>query len=108
MVVAVTVTLPVVGGGAVTLKVELVAPFRPEVDAVSVYPFPALLMLKPVNVATPLPNAPDAVPESVPPPGLVPMASAAVPLKAVTTVPVESTAATVIVPSEPPVCADCG
>src|SRR5690348_6489589 len=65
-------------------------------------------MLKPENVATPLPSATDAVPESVPPPGLVPTASVTVPLKSVTTVPAESTAATVNVPSDPPVCADCG
>lgn len=90
------------------MKVELVALFRPEVDAVRVYPFPAWSMLKPVNVATPFPSATEAVPESVPPPGLVPIATVTVPLKSVTTVPVESTAATAIVPNEAPVCADCG
>jgi hypothetical protein len=48
--------------------------------AVSVYPVPALSMLKPVNVATPVRLKIDVVPERKPVPGFVPIATVMVPL----------------------------
>ncbi len=56
------------------LKLELVAPERPELEAVRVYPVPALLIESPEKVATPLTALTVAVPESVPEPGFVPIA----------------------------------
>ena len=53
----------------------LVAPFRPEAVATSVYPLPVLSIERLAKVATPLTALAVAVPESVPAPGLAPMAS---------------------------------
>src|ERR1700719_3969740 len=57
-----------------TLNALLVALVSPVALAVSVYPVPALLMLKFENVATPLTAVTCAVPPSVPLEGFVPMA----------------------------------
>src|SRR5512143_908547 len=57
-------------------KAAEVAPVNPLVDATSVYPVPILSMLRFENVATPLIAETGLVPESVPPPGLVPIAMA--------------------------------
>src|SRR5579885_233212 len=57
------------------LKAELVAPVSAPDDAASVYPVPTLLMLRFGKEATPLAAATVAVPESVPPPGFVPIAT---------------------------------
>jgi len=59
----------------VMLKVPLTAPVRPEAAAVNVYPVPVLLMVRPLNVATPFTAVMVVVPSRVPPPGLAPMAS---------------------------------
>jgi hypothetical protein len=57
-----------------TLKAVLVAAVRTPAVAASVYPVPVLLMLRVENVATPATALTVAVPDNVPPPGLVPMA----------------------------------
>ena len=57
------------------LNAALVAEVNAPELATSVYPTPNLSMLRPLNVATPPTAATVAVPESVAPPGLVPMAS---------------------------------
>ncbi len=62
------------GRAAATLNGSLVVPTSPGLDAVSVYPIPALLMESPLNTATPLAALTVVVPESVPPPGLDPIA----------------------------------
>src|SRR5438445_13578056 len=51
-------------------------------------------MLSPVNVATPLTALDDVVPERVPPPGLVPMATVTLPPNAVALFPWASSAVT--------------
>src|SRR5438046_10319708 len=51
-------------------------------------------MLSPVNVATPLTALDDVVPERVPPPGLVPMATVTLPPNAVAVFPWASCAVT--------------
>jgi len=58
----------------VTLKGELVAPVKPALVEVSVYPTPALLIDRSAKVATPATAACVGVPLSVPPDGLVPIA----------------------------------
>ena len=58
-----------------------VATGRPVAAAVSVYPVPALLTLRSVNVATPATADRVRVPESVPPPGLAPSATVTPPVK---------------------------
>src|ERR1039458_9552009 len=57
------------------LKVPLVVPVSPGLDAVNVYPVPALLMLMPENVATPFTALTDTAPPRVPLFGLAPIAS---------------------------------
>src|SRR5207302_1448136 len=52
-----------------------VAPVRLPEEAVSVYPLPTLLIDRLLNVAVPATAALGVVPLSVPPPGLVPMAT---------------------------------
>ena len=63
-----------VGVGKVILNAVLVVPVRVPEDAVSVYPVPALSMLKPEKLATPLEAATVTVPERVPLEGFVPIA----------------------------------
>src|SRR5438552_7412309 len=78
------------GGGPTTLNALLVAPVRPVADAVSVYPVPAVLMLRLEKVATPLTAATVVVPERVPLAGLVPIASVMLVVAVVTVLPWES------------------
>src|SRR5712691_2620627 len=56
------------------LKLMLVAPVRPALEAVSVYPLPAVLIDRLLNVATPLTALEVVMPPRVAPLGLVPMA----------------------------------
>src|SRR5438128_4234438 len=70
------------GGGAFTLNAALVAPVKPAVVvAPSVYPLPALSMLRVEKAATPLVAVTVFVPESVPPPGFMASATVIGPLK---------------------------
>jgi hypothetical protein len=64
----------VMDGAAVMSNPLEVAPVSPLLLAARVYPGPTWLMLRSLNVATPFTAATEVVPESVPPPGLVPMA----------------------------------
>src|SRR5712691_1548426 len=57
----------------VMLKLVLVTPVSPVLEAVSVYPVPAVLIDRLLNVATPLIAVVPTVPPRAPPPGLVPM-----------------------------------
>jgi hypothetical protein len=59
----------------VTLNAALVTGVRVGVEAMSVYPAPALLMLRLLKVATPAIAETVVVPESVPPPGFAPIAT---------------------------------
>src|SRR4051794_26668231 len=61
-------------GPTVMLNAALVPPVSPVADAVSVYPLPALLIERPLKVATPLTALSVAVPLSVPLLGFVPIA----------------------------------
>ena len=63
-------------------------------DAVSVYPVPALSMLKVENVATPPTAATGPLPVSVPPPGFVPIARVTFPVNVVAVCPSASCAVT--------------
>src|SRR5881397_3486438 len=63
-------------------------------DAVSVYPAPALSMLKVENVATPPTAATGPPPVSVPPPGFVPIARVTLPVNVVAVCPLASCAVT--------------
>src|SRR5439155_27212928 len=67
---------------------------RPLLDATSVYPVPALSIESPENVATPLTAATVAVPDSVPPPGLAPIATVMLPVNPVAVFPCPSWADT--------------
>jgi hypothetical protein len=67
-------------GPGVIAKAALVAPVRPLALAARVYPDPARVMDKLENVATPLTAATVVVPESVPPAGLVPIATVTLPV----------------------------
>src|SRR5205807_523573 len=69
------VTASLLAAPGVMLKVELVAPVREPEDAAKVYPFPVFSMERFEKVATPELAATVAVPERVPPLGLVPMAT---------------------------------
>src|SRR5947199_133017 len=82
-----TVNASCVAAAADTVKGLLVALVGPEADAVSVYPVPALLMLRFANVATPLDAATVVVPASVPLPGFAPRAMVTVPLDPVAALP---------------------
>src|SRR5438876_1166581 len=64
----------------VMLNAVLVAPAGPVALAASVYPVPTLSILTFANVATPLTAATLVVPTSVPPPGLLTIASAMLPV----------------------------
>jgi len=83
------------GGAAVIVNGALVTPVRFDAVAVSVYPLPALSMLRFGKLATPFTAAAVVVPDSVPPLGLfVPRATVIVPLKAASVLPAPSCAAT--------------
>src|SRR5207253_1713297 len=79
---------------AVMLIAVDVGSVRPPLDAPSVYPVPALLIESPENVATPLTAATVAVPDSVPPPGLAPIATVMLPVNPVAVLPCASWAVT--------------
>src|SRR6058998_2503948 len=89
-----TVNASCVAAAADTVKGLLVALVGPEAAAVSVYPVPALLMLRFANVATPLAAATVAVPASVPLPGFAPRAMVTLPLNPVAVLPWASCATT--------------
>ena len=72
----------------------LVAPVRPSAAAVSVYPLPVLSIERLENVATPLTALTVAVPERLPPPGFVPMATVTAFVAEVTVLPAPSWMAT--------------
>src|SRR5438128_1044318 len=67
---------------------------NPPLDASSVYPVPALSIVSPENVATPLTAATVAVPASVPPLGFVPIATVTFPVNPVAVFPCPSRAVT--------------
>src|SRR5439155_18803145 len=79
---------------AVMLNAVDVGSVRPLLDATSVYPVPALSIESPENVATPLTAATVAVPDSVPPPGLAPIATVMLPVNPVAVFPCPSWADT--------------
>src|SRR5258706_320357 len=82
-----TVKARFVAAAGQRLKAAEVAPVRAPDAAVRVYPVPTLSMERLEKVATPLTAATVVVPESVPPPGLVPMAMATLALELVTVFP---------------------
>jgi len=95
--------LPIPTSGLVTVRVMaeptilkglLVADVRPVLAAVRVYPVPALLMLRPVNVATPLTAAAVSVPDNVPLAGFVPIAKVTEAVEVVTVFPPASSTVT--------------
>lgn len=77
------------------LNVELVALVSAPDEALSVYPVPDLLIERPEKVATPLTALTVAVPESVPPPGFVAIATVIDADEVVTVFPPASWTATV-------------
>src|SRR5690348_8029746 len=85
-----------VAAPGVMLKAALVAGVGPVFEAVRVYPVPALLMLMPGKLATPLIAGTVVVPEITPPPALFAMVSVMLPVKEVATLPWASSAATVM------------
>ena len=84
------IPVPGGGGGAVMLNAALVAPVKPEAVACSVYPVPALSMLRFEKAATPLAVVTVFVPESVPPLGFVPRAIVTGPVKLASVLPASS------------------
>jgi hypothetical protein len=84
------------------VKAVLVAGARVPAVAVSVYPAPALLMLRSEKFATPLVGVAVVVPESVPPPGLVPIATVIVLVAVLTVLSSTSRTVTLNVGSVPP------
>src|SRR5512133_917733 len=79
-----------------TVNGTLAPDARPVALAASVYPTPFRLIERSSNVATPATAVRVSVPLSVPPPGLVPMATVTAPVKDVTVLPAESVAVTVM------------
>src|SRR5207302_1475778 len=82
------------GGGPTTLNALLVAPVRPVANAVSVYPVPAVLMLRLEKVATPLTAATVVGKGGVQGEGLVRIASVMLVVAVVTGLPWASWTAT--------------
>jgi hypothetical protein len=77
------------------LKALLVAPLKPLLLAVRVYPVPVLFMLTPLKVATPFEAVSGfLVTDSVPPDGLVPIARVIEALEVVTVLPPASSTVT--------------
>src|SRR5690242_3234499 len=96
-------------GAATMLNAVLVAPARPPADAVRVYPVPAGSMRIPGNVTTPAVADADVAPRRAPPPGFVPMARLTLPVNAVDTLLLASSALTCTVgASATPAVADAG
>jgi hypothetical protein len=91
----VTVDWVALTAATLMLNDELVAPVKPADVAVRVYPVPPLLIERLEYVATPDDAAVLVVPESVPPPGFVPIATATVADEDVTVFPRLSVTATV-------------
>src|SRR2546422_10852338 len=89
-----TVRFPVLGGGAVTLNVVLVAAVSGGAVARSVYPVPGLSILRFWNVAMPFTAFTGAPPESVPPLDAGSSASPIAPVNPCTTCSAASSAAT--------------
>src|SRR6266571_6632043 len=89
-----TVTTSWVAAPGVMSNAVLVAAVRAVAVAVSVYPVPALSMLRFENVATPATAATVAVPPSVPPPAFVPITTVTSPVKSVAVFPCASRAVT--------------
>src|SRR6267143_3215526 len=94
VVVGCTVKTSCVAVPAVMLNAPLVAPVSPAAVTASVYPVPGLSMLSVAKFATPATAATVAVPASVPPPGLVPIATATVPVNPLAVLPCASRAVT--------------
>src|SRR5438876_1112833 len=82
-----TVKASLAAAAGLMVNAELDAPVRAPDAAVRVYPAPALSMDRLENVATPLTAATVVVPESVPPPGLVPIAAVMLAVELVTVLP---------------------
>src|SRR6266550_1412320 len=89
-----TVNASWLGVPGVMLKAALVAPVTPVAAAASVYPVPALLILKVEKLATPLTAATLTAPESVPALGLLPIATVTFPVNPVAVFPCASRAVT--------------
>ena len=82
-----TVNTSRVAAAAVTANPMLVVTASPVLDAVSVYPVPVLSMFSVPNVATPLTAACVVVPDSVPPPALLPIATVTLPVNPLAVLP---------------------
>src|SRR5262245_5424928 len=89
-----TVNASFVGGPAVMLNPALVSLVRPPELPTSVYPAPLLLIERLQDVPPPLAADTGVVPESVPPPGLFPMAIAIAAVELVTVLSFASCTAT--------------
>src|SRR5688572_22307527 len=89
-----TVKASLVAAAGLMVNAELDAPVSAPDAAVRVYPTPALSIERLENVATPLTAATVVVPESVPPPGLVPIATVMLAVELVTVFPNASCTAT--------------
>src|SRR5207249_3157924 len=83
-----------VGAPALMVKKELVAPARPVAVADRLYALPLWGMLKSGNAATPATAAAVFVPDRLPPPGLLPIATVTSPLNPVAVLPNASRAIT--------------
>src|SRR6266513_4100488 len=94
VVAVVTVMLPLVGGGGMTLNAGLFFEGSPATVAVSVYPLPAMSMRRSANLATPFTACAVSVPLSFAPVGWAPSATVTKLSAPATRVPVESTTAT--------------
>src|SRR5213594_1773174 len=82
------------GAPAVIANAALGASGRPSATAASVYPVPLLSMLSVEKLATPATAVTVVVPDSVPPPGLVPIVTVTAPTKSVAVRPTASRAST--------------
>src|SRR6266480_1237188 len=91
-----TVKTSLVAAAGVIVNATLAVPLRPLplAEAASVYPDAALSMLSAPNVATPATAACVGVPASVPPAGLVPIATVTFPANPVALLPKASSAVT--------------
>src|SRR6185295_12602276 len=89
-----TVNATLAAAAGLTLNAELDAPESAPDAAVRVYPTPALSIERLAKLATPFTAATVATPESVPPPGLVPIATVTLAEELVTVLPNASCTAT--------------
>src|SRR2546430_14639029 len=83
-----------VAAAGVIVNAALAVPLGPVAEAASVYPDAALSMLSAPNVATPATAACVGVPASVPPAGLVPIATGPFPANPVALLPKAASAGT--------------